>query len=58
MRWQEIKPDSRLETFQEEGFISVAVVAVDDKVAPLAIVLRLRLREEHLIQSAQRYLGA
>ena len=37
-----------LETFQEERLVNVAVMAVDNKVTPLAIVLRLRLREEHL----------
>ena len=48
MRWEEIKPDTRLETFQEERLVDVAVMAVDDEVTPLAIVLRIRLREEHL----------
>ena len=33
----------------------MAVVAVDNKVTPLAIILRLRLRKKHLTQPTQRY---
>ena len=33
----------------------MAVVAVDNKVTLLAIILRLRLRKKHLTQLTQRY---
>ena len=58
MRWQEVNPDLRLETLQEEGLLSVAPMAVDDKVALLAIVFRLRLREEHLTELKKGHLVA
>ena len=48
MRWQEVNPDLRLETLQEEGVVSVAVMAINNEVALLAIILRLRLRKKHL----------
>lgn len=38
MRWQEVNPDLRLETLQEEGLLYVAPMAVDNEMAPLAIV--------------------
>ena len=36
----------------------MAVMAINDEVAPLAIILRLRLRKKHLTQLTQRYLVA